>query len=110
MYIPDHFAETDLAVLHDFIERHSFGQLVSQVDGVPFATHLPFLVEKTTGNSVVLSGTWHEPTRIGSRWASKQLWRSFPGRTLTSRQHGTRPSRSYRRGITSPFTLMVGPR
>jgi transcriptional regulator len=49
MYIPDAFAETDLATRHDFIEQHSFGLLASQVDGLPFATHLPFLLERTTG-------------------------------------------------------------
>jgi transcriptional regulator len=49
MYIPPAFAETDLTKLHDFIEQHSFGLLVSQVDGLPFATHLPFLLERTTG-------------------------------------------------------------
>jgi transcriptional regulator len=49
MYIPAAFAETDLTRLHDFIEQHSFGLLVSQVEGLPFATHLPFLLDRTTG-------------------------------------------------------------
>src|SRR5262249_4537459 len=47
--LPAAFAETDLNRLHDFIEQNSFGLLVSQVDGLPFATHLPFLLERTTG-------------------------------------------------------------
>jgi transcriptional regulator len=49
MYIPAAFAEADLTTLHDFIERHSFGLLVSQVEGLPFASHLPFLLDRTTG-------------------------------------------------------------
>jgi len=49
MYVPAAFAETDLTRLHDFIEQNSFGLLVSQVDGLPFATHLPFLLERTSG-------------------------------------------------------------
>jgi transcriptional regulator len=49
MYIPTAFAEHDLTKLHDFIERHSFGLLVSQVDGLPFATHLPFLLDRAAG-------------------------------------------------------------
>lgn len=49
MYIPAAFAESDQSKLHDFIERNSFGLLVSQVDGLPFATHLPFLLERNTG-------------------------------------------------------------
>jgi transcriptional regulator len=50
MYIPAAFAEPDLAKLHDFIEQNSFGLLVSQVDALPFATHLPFLLERTAGS------------------------------------------------------------
>lgn len=49
MYIPAAFAESDLTRLHDFIEQNSFGLLVSQVDGLAFATHLPFLLERTAG-------------------------------------------------------------
>ena len=56
MYIPAAFAETDLTKLHRFIEQNSFGLLVSQVDGVLFATHLPFLLERTAGPYGTLVG------------------------------------------------------
>jgi len=56
MYIPRSFAETDLPTLHDFIERNSFGVLVSQADGSPFATHLPFFLDRTTGSKGTLIG------------------------------------------------------
>jgi transcriptional regulator len=56
MYVPPHFAETDLNKLHDFIERHSFGVLVSQLGGVPFVTHMPFLLERTAGTHGALVG------------------------------------------------------
>ncbi len=56
MYVPPHFAESDLPTLHDFIERHSFGLLVSQVEGQPFATHLPFLLDRTRGPHGTLVG------------------------------------------------------
>lgn len=49
MYVPSSFAETDLATLHAFIEQNSFGMLVSQVAGLPFATHLPFLLDRNSG-------------------------------------------------------------
>ena len=48
MYIPGHFAEDDRATLYDVIRRNSFGILTSQVDGRPFATHLPFLLDGDT--------------------------------------------------------------
>ena len=56
MYIPAVFAETDLTRLHDYIEQHSFGLFVSQLDGLPFATHLPFLLQRTTGPHGTLIG------------------------------------------------------
>ena len=56
MYIPTSFAERDLTKLHDFIERHSFGLLVTQGEGVPFASHLPFLLERTVGPHGTLVG------------------------------------------------------
>jgi transcriptional regulator len=56
MYIPAAFAETDLTKLHDFIEQYSFGLLVSQLDALPFASHLPFLLERTSGPHGTLVG------------------------------------------------------
>ncbi len=56
MYVPAAFAETDPGKLHDFIEAHSFGLLVSVQDGVPFATHLPLLLERGVGPHGRLAG------------------------------------------------------
>ncbi|MFO0800369.1 MAG: FMN-binding negative transcriptional regulator [Gemmataceae bacterium] len=56
MYVPPHFAETDPATLHEFITSHSFGLLVSQLGGVPFATHLPFLLDRAAGPYGTLVG------------------------------------------------------
>lgn len=46
MYIPKHFEVSDEAEIHRFIRGHSFGELVSLVDGELFATHLPFLLSE----------------------------------------------------------------
>ncbi len=56
MYIPAVFAESNLATLHDFIGRNSFGVLVSQVDGEPFASHLPILLDRNSGSHGTLIG------------------------------------------------------
>src|SRR5262249_50558651 len=56
MYAPAAFAESNLSELHDFIDQNSFGVLVSQVEGVPFASHLPFLLERTTESHGTLVG------------------------------------------------------
>jgi len=49
MYIPPSFAVTDPARLHGFVAANPFGLLVSNVEGVPFATHLPFLLDRDAG-------------------------------------------------------------
>jgi transcriptional regulator len=67
MYLPAMFAETDREKLFDFIERYSFGILVSQVDGSPFATHMPFLVERETGAHGTLVG---HVARANPHWQS----------------------------------------
>lgn len=56
MYVPSSFRETDLSRLHDFIERHSFGMLVSEVEGRPFCSHLPFLLRRDEGPLGTLIG------------------------------------------------------
>jgi transcriptional regulator len=49
MYLPKMFREDDLAVLHGLIRENSFGILITQHDGAPFASHLPFLLDETRG-------------------------------------------------------------
>jgi len=73
MYIPTAFAEPDLTKLHDFIERNSFGLLVSQVEGLPFATHLPFLLDRTAGA---------HGTLVGHMARANPQWRKVAGQTV----------------------------
>jgi len=49
MYNPPAFSENNRETLFDFIDQNSFGVLVSQHDGAPFATHLPFLTDRQSG-------------------------------------------------------------
>lgn len=42
MYVPQHFSETDLAVLQDLITQHPLGALVTYGHGGLDANHLPF--------------------------------------------------------------------
>ena len=46
MYIPPHFAASDATELAAFIRAHPFGQLISLVDGRPFVSHIPFLINE----------------------------------------------------------------
>ncbi|MDF2438036.1 MAG: FMN-binding negative transcriptional regulator [Bacteroidota bacterium] len=46
MYIPSYYREEDEPKLLDFMRAHNFANLVSSVNNVPLATHLPFVIEK----------------------------------------------------------------
>lgn len=78
MYIPKAFVETDTQKLLDFIEANSFGILFSQRDDQPFATHLPFLVERSAESPGWL---WGHMARANPHWHNLegQVLVVFPG-------------------------------
>ncbi|MGV3707700.1 MAG: FMN-binding negative transcriptional regulator [Gemmatimonas sp.] len=55
MYIPSYFREDNQEVLLAFMRAHSFATVVSNVDGTPFATHIPVGIEERDG-TVFLTG------------------------------------------------------
>jgi transcriptional regulator len=46
MYIPKHAEQNDPAILLDVMQRHNFATMISNVDGTPYATHLPMLIRR----------------------------------------------------------------
>jgi len=66
MYVPAHFSTGDAALVDETIDANSFATLVSQVDGLPFATHLPMLRERR-GEHTVLLGHF---ARANPHWRS----------------------------------------
>ena len=65
MYVPQHFSETDVARLHALMRAHAFATLISVADGVPFATHVPLLLDAERGPSGTLVG---HMARANSHW------------------------------------------
>ncbi|HEV2582967.1 MAG TPA: FMN-binding negative transcriptional regulator [Ktedonobacteraceae bacterium] len=70
MYLPAHFREDDLPTLQAFIRENSFGILVTQREGAPEATHLPFLYDAERGPYGTL---------IGHIALANQQWQAFDG-------------------------------
>ncbi|MGZ3756132.1 MAG: FMN-binding negative transcriptional regulator [Mucilaginibacter sp.] len=54
MYIPKNFLITDQQEAISFMQRYSFATVVTVNNGIPSATHLPFLVTQR-GNEIILS-------------------------------------------------------
>lgn len=65
MFVPPAFSEHDLSKLHQFIVQNSFGMIVSQVDGLPFATHIPVLLRPAEGRYGALVGHF---ARANPQW------------------------------------------
>jgi transcriptional regulator len=49
MYIPASFRIDDPDILYSFIDEYSFAALISVCNEVPFATHLPLLIDRQRG-------------------------------------------------------------
>ena len=49
MFIPASFRVEDRETLYAFVERYSFATLVSTCGGVPFASHVPLLLDRDNG-------------------------------------------------------------
>lgn len=56
MYIPHHYKQTNLAEIKAFIVQNSFGILINQVEGKPWATHIPLELETDNDGNDFLVG------------------------------------------------------
>jgi len=72
MYLPDHFRVDDPATIFDFVERHGFALLTTVHEGLPFTSHLPLLLERTSGP---------RGTIVGHMARANPQWRDASGTT-----------------------------
>lgn len=70
MYLPQWFREDDLSTLHAFMRNYSFATLVTQHEGVPFASHLPLMLAADEGPFGTL---------YGHMARANPQWRDFDG-------------------------------
>ena len=49
MYLPNHFAQTDLTVLHPLMRQHPLATLITEANGEPVADELPFVLDAQQG-------------------------------------------------------------
>ena len=56
MYIPALFKNEDLSAVKDFIAANGFATLVSHVNGRPWATHIPLMLDTNAEGKEVLTG------------------------------------------------------
>ncbi|GGD58641.1 FMN-binding negative transcriptional regulator [Muriicola marianensis] len=68
MYIPQHYKNEDLSEVKDFIAAHSFGILVNDLEGKPWATHTPLELSTDNDGRDIL---------IGHIAKANPQWRAF---------------------------------
>jgi len=68
MYMPKHFEEHDIGVLHALIRSHPLGTWVTQAGGELLANHIPFLVDPSRGE---------RGTLVGHVARANPVWQSF---------------------------------
>ncbi|WP_290620699.1 MULTISPECIES: FMN-binding negative transcriptional regulator [unclassified Arsukibacterium] len=76
LYCPPHMAFADKNALHDFIEQHSFGTLIS----TPFfCSHVPWLLQRDEGEHGVLYGHIARQNPHWRQLAQQQVLVTFSG-------------------------------
>lgn len=68
MYLPKHFEEPDVSVLHALIRSHPLGAWVTQAGGELLVNHIPFLVDPSRGE---------HGTLVGHVARANPVWKSF---------------------------------
>jgi transcriptional regulator len=56
MYIPDLYKNENQEEIHHFINENGFALLINQVEGKPWATHIPLVLERNSHGKEVLVG------------------------------------------------------
>ena len=72
MYIPHYYKNENLDQVKEFIQQNSFGILVNQLDGKPWATHIPLELETAKNGKEVL---------VGHIAKANPQWKAFGGNT-----------------------------
>ena len=56
MYTPSHYKNENLDEVRDFLKQNSFGILINQTDGRPWATHIPLELDRDDKGMDILVG------------------------------------------------------
>lgn len=74
MYVPKHFEENDIGVLHALMRSHPLGAWVTHADGALAVNHIPFLVDPVEGQYGAL---------VGHVARANPIWKSFSRETAS---------------------------
>ena len=78
MYIPKHYAVTDISKMCEFIKNNNFGILFSHTGSEPMASHLPFVIDEVGDQGLIL----------GHMAKANRQWRYADGQQVLVVFHG----------------------
>ena len=70
MFLPHTFEVKDLPIIKAFMLSHSFAQLITNINGIPFASHVPLLLDQVGKHGRLL----------GHVAKANNQWRAFDGK------------------------------
>jgi transcriptional regulator len=79
MYIPEYFKYKNLSDVRDFITAYGFAILISQVDGKPWATHIPLMLDKNDNGKDILTGHISKANKQWKEFDNKEVMAIFTG-------------------------------
>ena len=79
MYLPKHYAVTDVSQMHDFIRSNGFGILFCHTGPEPTASHLPFVLDENGGDQGIILGHMAKANRQWSYADGQQVLVVFHG-------------------------------
>lgn len=104
MYHPQPFRVSDPATLFAFMEQYSFAALVSTLEGAPFASHLPLIVDRDHAPQGAILG---HMARANPHWqafdGSQEVLTIFLDRIPASRRRGRSRNQLFRPGTMRLF-------
>jgi transcriptional regulator len=56
MYTPDRYKNKNPEEIFQFVKENGFGTLITQLDGIPYATSIPMVIEKDEAGKIMLRG------------------------------------------------------
>jgi transcriptional regulator len=71
MFLPHTFEVKDLSIIEAFMLSHSFAQLITNINGIPFASQVPLLLDQVGKHGRLL----------GHIAKANNQWRKFDGKT-----------------------------
>lgn len=95
MYIPKNNLQTDKKQIVEFIQRFSFGTIITVKDNLPIATHLPFLVS-LNGKEIILKSHFAK---------ANEQWKDIEGNNILvifSEPHAYISPKNYEKELNVP--------